>query len=123
MHISRKIITALIAAGLASGAAAGTAFADFPDQAYGDLNGSEPISVRQQQIANKRILGSVGSAIALPQHTAVVADFPDQAYGDLNGSEPVSVRALSGVRPVTTAPKLNFLGDWNGTAKTGFPRR
>ncbi|GAB4524882.1 MAG: hypothetical protein Tsb0019_26930 [Roseibium sp.] len=123
MHISRKVITALIAAGIASGAAAGTAFADFPDQAYGDLNGSEPVSVRQQQIANQKILGSAGGATPVRHGTAIVADFPDQAYGDLNGSVPVSVRELSRARASTGGLNLKFLGDWNGTAKSGFPRQ
>ncbi len=32
--------------------------ADYADQAYGDLNGNNPVSVRQQQIDNARALRS-----------------------------------------------------------------
>ncbi|WP_305986080.1 hypothetical protein [Roseibium sp. MMSF_3544] len=32
------------------------AYADFPDQAYGDLNGSEPVPVRKLQADNARVL-------------------------------------------------------------------
>jgi hypothetical protein len=60
MRTSKKIITTLLAAGIVSTAAIGSALADFPRQAYGDLNGNEPLSIEQMRIANQKALKSAG---------------------------------------------------------------
>jgi|GEM_PF-2068519 len=123
MHTTRKIITALLAAGIVSSATIGSALADFPRQAYGDLSGNEPVSVRQLQIDNQRALDASGAVKKGPSGNSAVADFPRQAYGDLNGNQPVPVRALRANKTSANVPILPFLGDWNGTAKPGFPHQ
>jgi len=122
MTIYQKIIPTLLAAGIVSTAAIGTAFADFPRQTFGDLSGNEPVSVRQLQIANDRALGSAPSTVGV-RNPATTADFADQAYGDLSGDVPVSVRGQAKVVNSDNLLILPFLGDWNGTSKKGFPRQ
>lgn len=123
MNTTRKIITTFLTAGVLSGAAIGTALADFPRQAYGDLSGNEPVSVRQLQISNQKALGAVHGRTVRTSNPAATADFPDQAYGDLSGDVPVPVRELTSARPGKNLLILPFIGDWNGTAKKGFPHQ
>lgn len=119
MTISRKIISTLLAAGVVSVAAVGTASADFPRQSYGDLSGNEPVSVRQLQIANEKALRSVRGRTVRIGNPASVADFADQAYGDLNGDVPVPVRGQTRVGATPDLLILPSLGDWNGTSAAG----
>lgn len=121
MRTTRKIIATLLTAGVVSSAAIGSAFADFPRQSYGDLSGDEPLSVRQMHFANERALRAVrGNRVQIVNPSAT-ADFPRQAHGDLNGEERVPVRELTNARQGGNVLILPFLGDWNGTAKSGFP--
>ena len=122
MRTTKKIITTLLAAGIVSTAAIGSALADFPRQSFGDLSGDEPVSIEQMRIANQKALQSSGRS-AVRVNSAVLADFPDQAYGDLNGENPVPVREQSKSTQSKNLLILPFIGDWNGTSKTGFPHQ
>lgn len=129
MQTSRKILTSLLAAGIVSTAAIGTALADFPRQTFGDLSGNEPVSVRQLQADNARALNSARGQTVRESGPAAIADYADQAYGDLNGDVPISVRGQTRSHTSADLLILPSLGDWNGTSaagpinKEGGPRR
>ncbi|CTQ55971.1 hypothetical protein LP7551_04527 [Roseibium album] len=132
MTTNKKLLSSLIAAVFVSGAFVGNAFALDPDDSVGDLTGDKPLSIRQMKIANEKALRAArnGRLLTLkPQSEAsraAYADFPDQSVGDLNGNNPVPVRQQ--VRDNSIADRqdlliLQFQGDWNGTAKKGFPHQ
>ncbi|WP_422373859.1 hypothetical protein [Roseibium sp.] len=123
MRTTKKIITTLLAAGVVSTAAIGSAFADFPRQSYGDLSGNEPVSIEQMRIANQKALNSAGGSSVRVNNASASADFPRQAYGDLNGNNRIPVREISKTKNNSNVLILPFLGDWNGTSKAGFPHQ
>lgn len=119
MTTTRKTIRTLLAAGVVTGAAIGTALADFPRQSFGDLSGDEPVSVRQQQADNARALIAARGLSIRTDAPVTNADYADQAYGDLNGDVPVPVRRLTNVRATPDLLILPSQGDWNGTSTAG----
>ncbi|QFT29277.1 hypothetical protein K1718_02640 [Roseibium porphyridii] len=124
MRTSKKILSTVVAATFVSGALIGGAFAQFPDQTVGDLNGNNPVSIQQMQIANAKALRDAGKLNTKSYvNRAAVADFPDQTVGDSNGNTPVPVRVQATRASDSNLTILPFIGDWNGTAKKGFPHQ
>ncbi|MET1416677.1 hypothetical protein ABVF61_30710 [Roseibium sp. HPY-6] len=124
MRTIKKTLSTVVATTFVSGALIGGAFADFPDQTYGDSNGNNPVSIQQMQIGNAKALRSSGklSKSTSVSHAAL-ADFPDQTVGDANGNTPVAVRVQAIRANDSNLLILPFKGDWNGTSKQGFPRQ
>lgn len=118
MRTSRKIISSVIAAAFVSGAAVTGAFANDPDDSVGDLTGDKPLSIRQQQIANAKALEDArgNRLLILP------------VEGSYNGEERFTARQQAASNAKIAAQRsslsiLEFQGDWNGTAKAGFPHQ
>ncbi|WP_298816869.1 hypothetical protein [uncultured Roseibium sp.] len=124
MRTIKKTLSTVVAATFVSGALIGGAFAQFPDQSVGDLNGNNPVSIQQMRIANEKALRSSGKLSTKSfVNRAAVADFPDQTVGDSNGNTPVPVRAQATRKTDSNLLILPFIGDWNGSGKEGFPRQ
>ena len=130
MRTNKKFLSSLLAAAMVSAAMIGNAFADDPDDTVGDLTGDKPLSIRLMQIQNQRALAAAQNrqAFSRQQSNAAYADFPDQTVGDLNGNNPVPVRRQAANNSLARGSDkplliLQFQGDWNGTAKKGFPHQ
>ncbi|MEM9630422.1 MAG: hypothetical protein AAGA50_03795 [Pseudomonadota bacterium] len=130
MRTTRKILSPLIAAAFVSGAFIGTAYAIDNATQFGDLSGNEPLSVQTMRAQNERALRSSQkrsvNAYSAGNTNRAYADFPDQAFGDLSGNNPVPIRRQSVENRASGSDSLlilQFQGDWNGTAKEGFPHR
>ncbi|MET1416697.1 hypothetical protein ABVF61_30815 [Roseibium sp. HPY-6] len=125
MRSIKKIASSALTATFVSGALIGNAFAEFPDQTFGDGNGNQPVSIQQMKIANAKALRAAGR-LSVSKNTvnhSAFADFPDQTVGDLNGANPVPVRKVFADTEQPNVPISQFEGDWNGTSRVGFPRQ
>ncbi|MCX2725678.1 hypothetical protein [Roseibium salinum] len=120
MHTSKKLLSILATAAVLSGASVATAQADNLFDRYGDATGNRPLSIYQQQEFNAKALrDAAGNRLLILQHV-----------GTLNGEEPLSqdlqkesIAKIHAAGTSNARHAMPFQGDWNGTAKAGFPHR
>ncbi|MEM9634428.1 MAG: hypothetical protein AAGA50_24075 [Pseudomonadota bacterium] len=116
MRTNKKFVSSLLAAAFISTAAAGSALAFDGGEAYGDATGDQPLTIRQMQIANEKALRDARN------NRLLILD----VQGSYNGEERLTAdqqAAFNVASAKGSKPILPFIGDWNGTAKAGFPHK
>ncbi len=113
MRTTKKILSTVLATAFVSGALAGSAFARDPDETVGDLNGDRPMTIRQQRVANEKALRDARTLRII------------EGKWDLTNQYRIPFEQEKGRNANATqpGPLLPFKGDWNGTAKAGFPHQ
>ncbi len=114
MRKIKNTLPTLAAATFISAATIGGAFAFDPDYRVGDASGDRPVAVQQQRVQNARALESARTVTTVEARGQANTQYRLQAQ---------FLNAKPGSTNKTPLPILPFIGDWNGTAKPGFPHQ